>query len=485
MRLEFRRGKTEKFWSAKLDGKQLFVQFGAIGNVGQTRLTKFASVGEAKTAMATAIAKKLGEGYVATGKPAAEKPALSTIKRTAMLAIARELGGKAVETEVAMAIDRPEAYLERFAETYETIEGVDHAAVPWLGLIEVLNEREVVAEIDWKEAGSEVLAWLERIGGAAAKRALKAAHEPTIDDRRTDEALAWMGGMLGKQKLALIQLDKASDSYALAIVEATRAKPLIKLARTAGERIVHHDGADLAKLTKERQRDEAKHSTANKNAWATMVAEHAHVQISSAVDSVLWGLLHNNPTIDRVRAAVTVAPKRDRPLIEMTIAIYDGSASKLAKTTKQPELLLQALRYLEARTVERRYERLAAAAILADRLKIAPDRGKRHHAVCAACNLWSYDKQTDAQLARLPAAARDRLARFGDGLLGKQTIEGTEDFAEAMRMLSICGDAKSLPLLAEVGKRSLKAREENEYDLSPPYAWEEAAKHISRRRSRR
>ncbi len=466
----------EKFWAPTIKGATLFIQFGKLGHAGQTRLKKFATSALAKQAMAASVAEKLADGYVvADGKAAAALPAA---KRTAMLAIARELGGAAVEREVAMAIDTPVAYLAKFAETYETLEDSPHSEVPWLGMIECLNERDKLAEVDWKELGSEVLAWLERVGGAPAKRALKAAHEPELDERRTYEAIALFGRLLGGSKLALISLEKNSDSYALGIVAAGRLAPLQKLARSAGVVIVHHDGKELEKLEKERGRHQAKFTSMNP--WVEICAEHDHERTATAVDSVLWGLLHDDPKIDRVREVMSFAPKRDHALIAMTLAIYDGSASKLAKTTKEPALLLTALRYLEADAADRRYERLAASAILAERLKIKPDRGKLHVAICDACNLWDYDKVSDAQLARLPAASRDRLARFGDAMLVR-AHEGDERWEMAHRMLSLCGDATSLPLIAAAGERAMKARAEMDYDMSGPFAWQETAKHIKRR----
>jgi len=108
-RYEFRRGKVAKFWAPRVDGKQLFLHFGKIDSAGQTRLKEFSSASEAKTAMAAAIDEKLADGYLEVGaKPAAKtKPALPPAKRTAMLAIATELGAD-VE-KVVSAIDEVNA----------------------------------------------------------------------------------------------------------------------------------------------------------------------------------------------------------------------------------------------------------------------------------------------------------------------------------------------------------------------------------------
>jgi predicted DNA-binding WGR domain protein len=479
---EYRRGTSSKFWSPKVTGSKLFVHFGRIGTTGQTRERKLASAAAAKAELAKVVAEKLAKGYrlVDNAKPAPAKPALSSTKRTAIVALAKELGGAKVAAEVAMSVDDTAAYVEKFGKRYETLEDAEYAEVPWLGLIESLDAHGRLAEVDWKEAGTEVRAWLEQIGGAPAKRALKPTHadDETLDERATHEALALFGRLLGAAKLALVSLDKESDSYPLMVVPAGRVAALHKLARGAGAYIVHHTGKDLEALEHERLRELAKHES--KNPWTALVAENSFRRVAGAADSVLWNLNHGE-TIEHIREVAPFAPKHDRPLIAMTVAIYDAPASRLAKSTRDPKLLLAALRYLNPTTPEHRYERLAAAAILAERLNVKPDGGKLHAAVLDACNVWNPGKATDAQLARVPAPARTRLARLGDGMLERTRGEGGERWAAAFRMLTTCGDADSLPLIAKAGARAMEQREENEYDLSGPYVWIETAKHIRRR----
>ena len=481
---EFRKGKTAKFWSPDVRGKQLFLRFGVIGKTGQTRLKDFASTAAAKAELARAVADKLADGYVEAGKRPAKsarppKAALPAAKRTAMLAVAKELGTAKVVAEITLAIDDPAAFVATF-ENYETLEDVDVAEMPWLALIESLNEHGRLAEVDWKEAGSEVLAWLEQIGGAAARRALKTAHAKgeDLDERNTHEVLELFGGLLGAAKLALIALHKDSDSYALMVVPAARVAPLQKLARAAGERIEHFTGKDLPKLERERAKELAKHST--KHPWKALVAANEYHRTDSAVDSVLWNLNHDDK-IDPIRAVLPFAPKQVKPLLEMTVAIYDQPASKLAATTKDRELLLVALRYLNPNPPENRYQRLAASAILAEKLGIKPDGSKRHQLVLDACNIWHEGPATDKQLARLPAASRDRLARLGDGMLERARFEGDERWDSALRMLMTCGDAKSLPVIERAAARAIEQRKDNEYDLDGPFEWDKVATHIKRR----
>lgn len=478
-RYEFR--KT-KFWAPRVEGKRLVLHFGKLGSAGQTRLKDFSTAAAAKAALAAAVAAKLAEGYVeaAAARPAA-KPQASP-KRAALIALAQELGGKAIAAEVALGIDDPEAYIAKHVTEYETIEDAEHAEVPWLGLIEALGNARKLAEVDWKECASEILGWLERLGGAAGKRALRPAHaeDATMDDvRPTFEALEWFGSLLAAGKLALLQLDKNSDSYALVVVPAARAAPLQKLARTAGFEIVHFAGKTLPALVAERERA-AKRAAKPKNPWAELVAVNAYAATDGAADSVLWGLNHEPKLLANIRAAAPFVPARDKPLVDAVLAIYATPPTKLVKDAPAPEVLLRALRYLYPGDAANRRERLAAAAALADRLRIPLDGGKRHMLIVDACNVWHEGKATDAVVARLPAATRARLARIADAMLARARGEGTDRWDSALRMLRTVGDAASLPGLEAAFAKARKVRAANEWDPDET-EWTALVKAIRRR----
>ena len=240
MRLEYRKGASAKFWEPSLAGSTITVRFGRIGTDGQTRETKLASPAAAKGALDKLVAEKRGKGYAPAGKGKAAPKAKPVKGRAELLALATELGGAAVAKEVALAADDPERFIATTKhELFEDFDADDLGDdLPWLALIEALEAKGRLSVVDWRELASEVLAGLERVGGAPAKRALKAAHEPELDERYTYEALHLFGKLLGAAGLALIFLDKSSDSFPLMVVAATDVARLVKAGKAAGGAIV-------------------------------------------------------------------------------------------------------------------------------------------------------------------------------------------------------------------------------------------------------
>ena len=466
MRLEYHGGSSSKFWEPRVAGRTLTVRFGRIGTDGQTRDTTFATPADAKLALAKLVAEKTNKGYrpakgAMVANPVKAKPAKTPSskqpsakggkRRGALLALASQLGGSRgakVAREVALAADDPARFLATTKhELFEDWDDDDTDELPWLALIEALNDAGRLAEVDWKEAGTEILAWLEKIGGAPAKRALRAGHEPELDERRTDEALALFGKLLGAAGQALLVFDKSSDSFPLMVVPAADVRALISLARVAGASIEHWTGKNLAKLEAERARKLARDNS--KNPWRILVVEHAHMRgTETEAENVLFQIRHDGDGSlrARIRAAAPFASARDRPLIEMALALNDQPASRIAKTTRDPGLCLRAL--TNVYDVDPR-ERLAAAAVLAGRLHLKPDGGRAHWQLADALNLWAAPKAVDAALARLPAADRERLARLGDGLIRK----GLRGLGTALRAIKHVGDATSLAILVAIDER--------------------------------
>lgn len=486
MRLEYRKGTSAKFWEPSVAGRTITVRFGRLGTAGQTRATKLASPAAAKLALAKLVAEKRGKGYAPASKATTKAKAKPPVKgRAALLALATELGGTGVAKEVALAADDP----ERFVATtkHELFEDFDEDDLdddlPWLALIEALEAKGRLTEVDWKELASEVLAGLERIGGAAAKRALKdAGPEAELDERYTYEALQLFGKLLGAAGLALIFLDKSSDSYPLMVVPAKDVARLVKTAKAGPGAIVHLTGKELAAEEKQRFKKDKKQQTTHP--WQQLVVRYEYMQGNEpAVDSLLFHLRHDHDGshLAAIREAMPSAPKRDQPVIAMTIALYDAPPSRVAKTTKDPALCLRALR--NVREVNAPYERFAAAAILAERLRISPDRGKLHQAVIEACNMWADPKLLDPSLGKLPRGAWARLARLADGMLAK--AHASSDLQVAYGAIGSVGDRESLATLAAVAAKeeARLVKEKLSYgDRDSP--WAAAQKRIAARLKR-
>jgi len=186
MRFELRDRHSAKFWEPRCSGRSLTVRFGRIGTAGQDRRTWFATPAAARAALAKLVAEKRAKGYrpaTATSRATPSSAATAAAgwtapRRTALLQLATALGGAkaaAVGQEVALAADDPPRFLATTRRAlFRGWDDDDTATLPWLALIEALEAARRLAEVDWKEAGSEVIAWLETIGGRAARRALAA-----------------------------------------------------------------------------------------------------------------------------------------------------------------------------------------------------------------------------------------------------------------------------------------------------------------------
>jgi hypothetical protein len=391
--------------------------------------------------------------------------------------LARELGGASVAGEVALAASDPARYRKKYAKRLaDVVADVRARDLPLVALVEALAARGVLAEVDWKEAASEVLGWLEEIGGAAGRRALKAAHEWWLDDRPTDEALVFFARLLEKDRLALVQIDKDSDSFALMIVPAAR---VAKLERLGGARIVLHPGDSLEKLEAARARREMKKRSTNR--WGTLCDRFEHSRGNETkAENVLFELNFDRKLLGEIKDALSHVPKRDRPLVEMTIALHEGDAAAIARKTREPELCLRALEYLKSKPKVEGV--LAAVAILARRLGVRPeDRDRRHVLVCEASNLWE-TRTADASLALLPRADRALLARLADGMLERMT-EVSPRWDTGFNAMNTVGDEASLPILAALGEKTLASWRRLDYELPPANetVWAIAARRIRAR----
>jgi len=459
MRFEFRAGRSAKFWEPARVGRAVLVRFGRIGTVGQARRTEFASPAAAQRALTALIAEKRAKGYrrAAGGRAAARSAprpggaaGWTPTRRAALLELAAALGGTkaaVVRREVALAAEDPARYLastrhERFAAW----DADATAALPWLALIEALEAVGRLAEIDWKEAGSEICTWLARLGGAAARRALAGDPASALDERRTEEALELFGLRLGEAGLALLILDVDSDSYPLVVVPAAAVPRLVAQARAARQRITPVTGARFAALEAARLRRVARDRVANP--WRQLVLDYEHARgTDSAVAAVLHHLRHDRDgaLAARITAALPFVPPRDRPRVALALALNAGDAAAVARTARDPAL---ALRALDSVRDEDPRGRLRAAAVLAVRLRVRPDRGAVHRALGDALNLWAEPDRADAALAALPAADRTRLARLADALLAVRSL-----WNDAGRALANVGDATSLALLRDLDAR--------------------------------
>jgi hypothetical protein len=139
--------------------------------------------------------------------------------------------------EVRLAVDRPGDYAGKFAERLHgrRIEGPIED-LPWIALADGLGDRDLLREIDWKEAHADVTWKLDQL----------TALRPALPDRWTwldgaewadkipEAFLPAIGKHLLQGGLALVTFDIDSDSYLLMVLPTDRVQEGQDLAERAG-----------------------------------------------------------------------------------------------------------------------------------------------------------------------------------------------------------------------------------------------------------
>jgi hypothetical protein len=144
---------------------------------------------------------------------------------------------------VVSAVDDPEGYVRANAERLDR-RGIDDTDVEpglaWIVLVNALTDHGLLAEVDWKEAGEEIVAELRELRSAPAQPDAWAwldaagADERATYDRATYDFLELAARELRASGTALVHLDIVSDCYPLVFVPAARAGELAELATVAG-----------------------------------------------------------------------------------------------------------------------------------------------------------------------------------------------------------------------------------------------------------
>jgi hypothetical protein len=359
-------------------------------------------------------------------KPRLEKR-LPPSKRAALVALATSLGGRGLARHVERADDDPQ-----------------RSASAWSVLTHGLLVRNAAVEVDWKEDAGSVLLALRRAASAPAGKVLAAAARDMANDvLSTEEVLERFGRALVPLGVALLQLQTKSDSYVLTLQPTTQVPVLRSLAKKGGggARWFRGEAKLLSALEKQtklaiaRAEREAGIEESD-DPWRRLVRS----TWQKSVEGALWKLRLEPHRVDEVREALPFAPARAQPLVAMALRLHDRPASEVAREADDPALCAKALKYLGQ---ERRHglERLAAAAIVAERLGVPPKRGPLALAIVDACNLFGDTKTNDRHVKKLPPDARRRLARIAEDVLARSDLGDARD--AALHALAAVGDHES------------------------------------------
>jgi hypothetical protein len=139
--------------------------------------------------------------------------------------------------QVRLAVDRPDAYLEQYAEQLGN-RGIDEVIphLPWIALVDGLDARDAMREIDWKSDIEDVLWNLDQLAALRPMRPDRwdELQDEDGDERLPEETLPLIGQRLLGEGLALATIDIDSDSYVMIVLPASKLKEAEQLAELAG-----------------------------------------------------------------------------------------------------------------------------------------------------------------------------------------------------------------------------------------------------------
>lgn len=144
--------------------------------------------------------------------------------------------GAGLFEEVTLAIEDPDGYFEEFHEELSG-RGIDDASgvSPWLALIDGLQSRGCLAEVDWREEAAEVVVALEELSICRDKRVdLESLAERA---EQPETLLPEIAELLDQYELALGSPYLDSDSWPLVVFPKGRIPEVERLVATLKEKL--------------------------------------------------------------------------------------------------------------------------------------------------------------------------------------------------------------------------------------------------------
>ncbi|MGW4489782.1 DUF6630 family protein [Amycolatopsis sp. NPDC004368] len=160
---------------------------------------------------------------------------MTTPARDALIRVATLLAPDVpeVSARATAALDDPEAYVREHADRLGQ-RGIDEPfdGLPWIALVDALDDHGLLTEIDWKESPDDITAGLRNLRSAPQSDKLWATLAES--ELPTYEFLEEAGEQLHALNTALAVLDIESDCYPLVLLPTNRGDDLLELAKAAG-----------------------------------------------------------------------------------------------------------------------------------------------------------------------------------------------------------------------------------------------------------
>lgn len=145
-----------------------------------------------------------------------------------------------IYSEVSLAIEKPEAYFERFKDRLDE-RGIDSPInqLAWISLVDALLEHDLAFEIDWKESGLYLCDVVDELLDRKEMACIswEDFEEGELDELPPAQCLNEISKKLKEKGISLACLDMESDCYVLITVPSTDINEIKELAQKAGYRI--------------------------------------------------------------------------------------------------------------------------------------------------------------------------------------------------------------------------------------------------------
>lgn len=160
-------------------------------------------------------------------------------RNNALLLLAEKLlsGDPTLKQEIDLAINQPADYVSRFQERLRR-RGLKEAvpSLPWIALVDGLQTRGRVAEIDWDEAPDDVVKCVDRllVNLPADPKRWTWVEMDVWEESPTVDFLKAIGERLAAQGWVLFFFDMQSDNYPLMLLHTDQFESAQQLAAQAG-----------------------------------------------------------------------------------------------------------------------------------------------------------------------------------------------------------------------------------------------------------